>query len=200
MKAFDKDGEEIEVYSADELTAKINEVKGEYEPKIKTLETDLGSAKTALASRAHEFSQFRKLRDEDVAKLSEAERTIYENGLALNKANEEKAEIEKKLIESRIETVIKAKTNGDENLSKKVRDMWDLIGLEALSDADMERKASMALGAVAQAEPDLIASLGGLSGGALPPKMEDKKEESFADTERGKSAAKELGLNLENKK
>ena len=202
-KLFDEEGKEVEAFLPDEVNAKVTEAvtakEAEFTPKIKTLEEELGGAKKALGERANQFAQLRKLTDEQVAKLSEAERVIYENGVALAKKDEERAEADKKAREATVDAVIRGKAGTDEKLFAKMKDMWGVIGIDAVTPEQMEQKTKMIMGAISQTEPDLLASVAGWSGGSFqPPVTKEKKEgESFATTEKGKTIADDLGLALD---
>lgn len=194
MKILNEDGNEIEVYTAEDMKAK----EDEFGKTLTQKETELAEARTALNERTGEFKQFRKLNDEAVAKLSVAERTIYENGLALQKVNEERADSEKKTREGLIDTAIHAKAGTDEKLFLKMKDMYSIMGIEATTPAEIERKTLAVLGAIGATEPDLIASVNGFSGGSYtPPRVNNSDDKSFADTDRGRAIANELGLKLE---
>lgn len=201
-KVLDEDGvTEIEVYTADEMKAAREESAkakdAEYAPKLSEADKEKERLTGLLATRAEEFKGFRKLTDESVAKLSVAERTIYENGVALEEERKKRTEIEKKNYEAQVDTVLKAKSNGDEKLFTKMKEVWAVIGIEAITPDQIEKKASMALGSLRASEPDLVASvIGAGNGAALPPKA-GGGEKSFADSDKGKAAAAELGLALE---
>jgi hypothetical protein len=204
-KLYDAEGAEVEAYLPADVDTKVKEAvtakEAEFTPKIKTLEEELGTAKKNLGERANQFATFRKLNDDVVAKLSEAERTIYENGLALSKVNEERAEADKKNKEAMVESVIRSKAGTDEKLVAKMKGMWEIFGVEANTPEQMEQKSRMILGAIGQSEPDLLASVAGFSNGSFAPPEQPgaKKEEdkTFADTPKGKAIANELGLKLE---
>ncbi len=204
-KLFDGDGAEVEAFLPDEVDAKVKEAvtakEAEFTPKIKTLEDELTGAKKNLSERANQFASFRKLNDDSVAKLSEAERTIYENGLALAKINDDRVEAEKRTKEASIDAVIRAKAGTDEKLFAKMKDMWSIIGIDASTPEQMEQKTRMILGAISTTEPDLLASVADFSNGAFlpptPPGTKKEGEGSFADTDKGKSIAADLGLTLE---
>lgn len=198
----DVSGEEIEVFTATEVSEREETartaIRGEYDPKVKTLEEELSGAKTALGERASEFAQFRKLNDEQVGKLTIAERTIYENGLALDAANNARVLAETATRDAQIDGVIKVKSNGNPELAAKMKEMWAVIGLEATTPELIETKATMVLGALSTTVPDLVATANAFNGGTYTPPQPAKKEgESFADTEQGKLAAAELGLTIE---
>lgn len=198
---IEHNGEEIEVYTAAELEAAKGEVRttveGEYKPQLTAAETEKERLNNLLKDRAEEFKGFRKLRDEDVAKLDVAQRTIYENGLALNEEREKNAKAEKDRKEMVITTAIKGKAGADEKLATKIRSIYDAINVEANTPEEIERRLGMALGAIGASEPDLLANVAGFSGGSYKPPQEVKKDEGFGATDAGKAAAKELGLILE---
>lgn len=195
-------GEEVEVFTAAEVqereTTVRTAVEGEWKPKVDTLESDLKGAKTALATRANEFAQFRKLSDEQVAKLGDAERTIYENQLSLAEKDEKIAESDKRVYEGNVTSAIRAKVGNDQKLFDKVRDMYKIINLEDLTPEQIATRVNAAVGAIGQTEPDLLAAAGfSMGGGFEPPKAKEEGQKSYADTEEGKAAAAALGIILE---
>ena len=202
---IEQDGQEIEVYTADEVAAAKAEAatakENEYKPKLTELETSLGEARTALSTRADEFKQFRKLSEDQVKKLDEKDRIIYENTLVIQEQKEKDALRDKQTRENNVLSTIKAKVGNDEKVVGKVKEMYSLIGLEANTPDEIEKKVLAALGALGQTEPDLVATINGFSVGSFePPKPIEKGEPTFADTDKGKAFGKELGLTLEIKK
>lgn len=203
MKIMNDEGVEIEVYTAEEVktqteTAVSTAVKAKEVEFGKTkaeIDTELANAKKALGERAAEFGQFRKLNEETVAKLTVAERTIYENQKSMAEEKEKNQATEKAATEARVTAAIRAKVGTDEKLFTKVKGMYDIIGIEAKTPEEIEKKTLAALGALGQTEPDLVATVAGFSGGSYtPPVVKKEGEGSFADSERGKSGAAELGL------
>jgi hypothetical protein len=200
-KFYDVDGNELDGFLADEVKtqvdAGIETAKGEFSKIESDLKTENERINGLLNSRKDEFSNFRKLNDDVVAKLGVAERTIYENGLALQKSSEDRINFEKKIYDSTVDTAIRAKSGSDEKLFTKMKDMWGVIGVNANTPEEIESKTRMIIGAISTTEPDLLASVSGFSGGSWKaPSKDDDKEKSFADSERGKAGAVELGLKL----
>jgi hypothetical protein len=202
MKVTNDAGEEIEVYTAEELQAAVTAKEGELTPKLTQAQQDLEEARTALGARATEFSQFRKLNDEQVKKLTIAERTIYENGLALEEERQRREASEKATREAQVDSALRAKVGTDDKLFTKAKEMWAIIGIDPKTPEEVERKVLMVLGAIGTTEPNLVAAVPGFTGGTyIPPVTKKEGEgESFADTEQGKAAAAELGLTLEKPK
>lgn len=204
MKVEGADGEEIEVYTADEVqareTAAAAAKEAEYAPKITDLEGKLTDTTKRLNERTGEFAQFRKLNDEQVAKLSEAERINYENTLALQKSEEARVAAETNAQKSLVTTAIKVKAGTNTKLEEEMTKAWELVNVVATTPEEVELKAQMVLGMLSVQQPDLVASANGFNGGFAPPAPPRKEGDSFADTDAGKTLANELGLTLEPKK
>ena len=196
MKVTQEDGSEIEVYTAAEVKTQLDAKEAEFKPKLTEAQEALQKANEALGARANEFKQFRELSKETLAKLSEAERVNYENGLALKKAQDEREVSEKKMREANIDSVLRNKAGKDEKLFTKMKDMWAVIGIDAQTAEQMEHKSNMILGAIGATEPDLLAGVAGFSGSYKPPVEEGDDKKSFGDSERGAAGAAELGLKL----
>lgn len=193
------DGAEVEVYTADELAAakaaERTAVEGEYKPKLEEATGKLTAAEKRAAERAGEFKQFRELNEKQVEELSEKDRIIYENTKALKLATDEIHAERNKGIEAQVAAAIAGKAAGNDKLATRMKDMWSVIGIDATTPEQIALKANMVLGALSTTEPDLVASVGTFSGAAMPPGT-GKKDEGFAETEKGKAAAAELGLKL----
>lgn len=209
MKVQNDDGQEVEVYTADEVKTQADAAvatavaakETEFSVVKTELEGKLTDAEKRAQERSGEFAQFRKMSDEDKAKLTVAERTIYENGLALAQANEARVVADTAALTERVNGVIKSKAGDNVKLSEKMKEMWPLITIEATTPEQIEAKAQMVLGAISSTVPDLLANVSGFNGGSyLPPQPEKKEGETFADTAAGKGLAGELGLTIESPK
>lgn len=203
VQKVDIDGVETEVYTAAEVEAVRGEtrtaVEGEFTPKLTAAETEKARLEGLLQVRAGEFKEVRKLSDEAVAKLTVAERTIYENGLAIAASNQRTEEANANAKKATIESTLRAKVGSDTKLFEEARKMYDLLGLEDLTPEQIAIRADAALGAVARVQPDLLAAAG-FAGGSFEPPKQVQTTESFADTERGRQGASELGLKVEEPK
>lgn len=198
---IEHEGAEIEVYTADEVaareTAARTAVEGEFKPKLTDAETKLADANKRLSERAGEFAQFRKLNEEQVAKLSVAERTIYENQVAMQQKDEQIAANNKKVYESAVVAAIKGKIGADQALFDKVKGMYDLINLDDATPEGIAARVNAALGAIGGTQPDLLAAAGVSFGSHEPPKPKEQEKATFADSEAGKAGAAELGIMVE---
>lgn len=198
MKILNDEGTEIEVFTAEEVQSQIAAKEAEFGKTKGEIEAERDEARKALGARSGEFAQFRKLNDDVVAKLSVAERTIYENGLALEEERKKNADAEKARIEATVNSALRAKAGTDEKLFGKMKDMWSIIGIEAVTPEAIESKTKMIIGAISQTEPDLLATTGFMNGSWTPPgTVIEEGEKTFADTPKGKQVASELGLILE---
>lgn len=195
--------EEIEVYTAEEVKAREDaavKTKEEDWGKTKTqIESERDEARKALGERAGEFKQFRKLTEDQAAKLSVAERTIYENQKYISDMHDKQKDVDKKNHETQRDTILRAKAGKDEKVFVKLLETYNTFNIEANTPEEMDRKANMAIGALRVAEPDLLASANGAYGGSwTPPKPAGQQDgKSFGDTDQGKAIAKELGITLE---
>lgn len=199
-----ENGEEVEVYTADEVQAReaaaVAAKETEFGVERTELTGKLTEAEKRAAERAGEFAQFRKLSEEDKAKLSAAERTIYENTEALEAERAKRVEAETASQKNLVATAIKAKAGSNAKLEEEMTKAWELVTVEAITPEQVELKAQMVLGMLSVSSPDLVAQANGFNGTFTPPAPQQKEGESFADTEAGKNLAKDLGLDLEAKK
>lgn len=204
MKITQDDGKEIEVYTAEELQVKVTEgvnaevdkVKKEFEPLKTTLEKELADAKKALGERASEFGQFRKLNEETIAKLSVAERQLYENQKFMAEDAEKRKKSDSDALAARVDVSLRSKAGKDDKLFNRMKEVWGIINIDAVTPEDIEKKTMMVLGSLRTTEPDIVASVAGFggSGGFEPPKPIGSEEKSYGDTDTGKAAAAALGL------
>lgn len=201
---IEQDGVEVEVYTAAErdaaVTAARAEVEGEWKPKLTAAEAEKVRLDGLLKTRAEEFKGFRKLSDEQVAALDVAQRTIYENGLALNEEREKSAGLEKERKTNAIAATIRARVGADDKLFEKVKTAYEIVNLTDDTPERIEARVNAALGVLGTQEPDIMAQIAGFGGGGYTPPVQKKEDKSFADTERGKAGAAELGLGLEEAK
>src|ERR1035437_6568713 len=164
------DGSEIDVFTKEEMKAAADEAvktaSDEFTVKLTDAEKQIADANKALGERAGEFKQFRKLSDEAVAKLGVAERTIYDNTLLMQKMNEDKITSEKKVLDASVDSVIRARVGTDEKAFVKIKEMWSLLGIEAITPDQMLQKTNMILGAISMSQPDLLATVAGFGGGS----------------------------------
>lgn len=183
---------EIEVYTATEVqereTAARATVEGEYKPKLEEATTKLTEAQKRASDRAGEFSNLRTLTEEQKAKLSDVERALVE-------ANESRAKESEQRHEAEVNSAIRARIGTNDKAFEKAKEMWGLVSLAEGTPEQIEQKVLAVIGAVGTTQPDLLAGISGLSGSFVPPApKEDGK--TFAETERGKAIANDLGLKL----
>ena len=190
------DGEEKEVFTAEEVEAAKIAVRGEFEPKLTAAETEKQRLEGLLKERADEFKGFRKLSDEQVAKLDAANRQIYENGLALAEANTRNAEADKRVYDSTVAAAVRAKVGTNAKLFEETMKMYQLVGLDDSTEEGITKRANAAFGALSVDQPDLLASAGFALGGGYTPPVVEKGNETFADSDAGRAAATALGLKV----
>ncbi len=201
MQKVEINGEEVEVYTAAERDADIAAAKaaveGEYKPKLTAAETESKRLEGLLEVRAGEFGEMRKLSEEQLSKLTAAERINYENVMLLAAEREKNSKADKAAYEATVTATIRGKVGNDPKLFEEARKMYDLIGLEDITPEGVGRRADAAIGALGRIEPDLLAAAGMGGGDFKPPVQGDGGKTSFADSEAGKVMANELGIQTE---
>lgn len=198
MQTVEINGEQVEVYTAAEQTAAVDaakrEVEGQFVPKLTAAETETKRLEGLLEVRAGEIKGIKKLSDDAVAKLTVADRVIYENGLELAAVNERNAAATKAAKETTIAAVIRSKVGNDAKLLEEATKMYGLVQLEDASPEQIAVRVDAAIGALGRTQPDLLAAAGFASVGDFrPPVAADAGGKSYADTPEGKAAAARLG-------
>ena len=112
---------------------------------------------------------------------------------------EKRESAEKTAKENQVVAAIRSKVGTDEKAFTRVKDMYSIMGIEANTPEEIEKKILASIGALRTTEPDIVASVNGFGGGGgyIPPVAHAEGEKSFADTEEGKKFGAELGLKLE---
>lgn len=189
------DGVETEVFTAAEVEAAKTAVKGEFEPKLTAAEQEKVRLEGLLKDRAEEFKGFRKLSDENVAKLDANARVMYENGLALEAEREKNAGYAKVAKDSAIATAVRAKVGTNEKLFEEAMKMYQIVSLDDTTPEGIAKRANAAFGALSTDQPNLLAAAGfQMSGGFAPPVEDADGKKSFADAPQGEAFAKRMGM------
>jgi Skp family chaperone for outer membrane proteins len=163
IKAFDENGEEIEVYSKDEVTPILTE-KEKLAAEIAAKEEKIqeqGRNLTGLRQKYEvETKRLADMSEEDKAKLSEAQ-------ISLMKRTEELEDAKRREHDSKRNRILEEMSQGDEKLRKEIDKHYGLINLpEETEEEIMQRaryarqNASLDLGLVSEG-PGIGAGLGG---------------------------------------
>jgi hypothetical protein len=198
VRKVEIDGAEVEVYTADDVKATVEAAVGEVK---KQSQAEIDRINGILEQRTAEFTKaqkgFQKLTDEQVGKLSDAERVIYQNQLAMQEKDQLLSEADEKTYKASVDAAIRARVGKNDALFEKVKGMYDLVQLEDVTPEQMNGRVAAALGAVSAQQPDLLAAAGFSTGSFEPPKGgNDAEKNTFADSDRGKQGADELGLKI----
>lgn len=201
MQKVEINGEQVDVYTAAERQADIDaakaQVENEWKPKLETAEQERARLDGLLTQRSRELAgqdaKFKRLSDEQVAKLDEKDRIIYQNQVDLATERENVAKTNKTIHDSAVDTAIRARTGSNEEVFNKVKGMYALIQLEDLTPEQIAIRVNAAVGAVGTTERDLLASAGFGGGGFEAPVANDDKT---AITSRQQEIAKGLGIAL----
>ena len=194
-------GEQVEVYTAAERQADIDaakaEVEGQYKPKLTAAETEAQRLSGLLDTRSREFegarTEFKRLTDEQKGKLSATELALYQNQEVLATERESAAKTYKAIHDSAVDVAIRARTGSNEEVFKKVKEMYALINLEDLTPEQIATRVNAAVGAIGTTERDLLAGAGFAGGGFEAPSA---AEDTKAITPKQAEIAKNLGIAL----
>lgn len=197
-------GEEVDVFTADEVTARETAARtaaeGEWKPKAESAMSEKERLEGLLEQRSKEVAgargEFKRLSDEQVGALTAAQKVIYDNQILLAEKDVKIAESDRKVYEGARDSMIRTKTNGDPKLFDKVKEMYAVINLEDITPEQMKMRVDAAFGAVGVVAPDFLASAG-FGGGSFEPPVKGDDKQSYADTAAGKAAAAAFGLRTE---
>lgn len=143
---IEQNGEQVEVFTQEELDKKVNEKIEEYkldnptEEDIKKLQEELEKKNSELKKyedKEYNFSELRKTKEkEEVArKILEEEKKALEAKID-EKINGVKEDIVKEKISERVKNF----SNGDEELEKKILYHYNRIKDEATNDKEINKK------------------------------------------------------------
>ena len=203
MQKVEIDGKEVEVYLASEVTERETAAKAaveaEWKPKVDDLTTKYEKAVADGRSKSKSIADFKELTDSQYAKLDEVQKTLYDNQKLIADQGKVISEIDQKTYESAVAAGIARVVGADKATQEKVKAMYDAINLEDDTPEKIETRARAALGALGGSQPDLLSSLGFVGGGwqSKPNETKAKEGDTFADTDAGRAAARELGLKIE---
>lgn len=195
-------GEEVEVFTGAEVeeraAAAAKAKEEEFGKTREQIEKERDEARAMLAQRTQSVLEFRKLNEEQKAKLSLAELALYENQEALHAEREKIAAADKKAYDNAVAASIRAQVGRDDKLFEEVHKMYDLIGLDDSTEDGIKGRVTAAVGALKAQQPDLLATINVTAGGQFePPKPAEQAQETYADTAAGKELAAKLGLTVE---
>lgn len=199
MQEVEINGEKVQVYTAAERQADIDtakaQVESEWKPKFETAEQEKVRLAGILETRTKEFGTaregFRRLSDEQVGKLDEKDRIIYQNQLDIATERETNAKTNKSIHDAAVDVAIRARTGSNEEIFKKVKGMYGLINLEDLTPEQITTRVNAAVGAIGTTERDLLASAGFGGGGFEAPVIQNDEKQL---TPKQQEIARTLGL------
>lgn len=199
MKYLGEDGVEVEAFTAEERDAhtnaiveqKLSEERAIHEAKLKERD-EISEAQKGNIGRLRVLTETQK------NELSEAQKTIYENQQSIEQDRVDRENADKARADALLDAEVKAKSNGNPDLEKKIRDNLSLINIDARTPEQITAKVALARGGVFEQNPDMLAVVGGYTGSVYPGgDRPTERKESFADTPQGKAMGEALGLTME---
>jgi len=179
----------------------------ELQDKVAELETSLAEKDAVIAQKTKdivgarkETQKLKELSEREKDAMTEKEIEIHNATLALQEQQEsfqkEQQEIQAKEIGARRSNAIKKLVGEDAELAKKVeRNIERINGYDKLStEEEISNLATEAFNMLGVPRPNPIGSaISGGNGNA----GQDTSKQSFADTDKGKAVAQQLGIQVE---
>lgn len=192
----DKEGEQIDVFTAEEMAAKNAE--------LDTTKEEVEKYKRVSAEKTEHFKKLNDLTEEEKKQFTARD---LEN-MARNEANEKKiqdltdqisGDAQKRLDRDTAAALAKYH-GGDEKLKAALEANFNMINMEGNDTATIEERArlaaSMEIGKNNESHAPLTAAMRG--GGSPAPRNNGDKP--FTDTDKGKAAMSQMGIKEEEKK
>lgn len=192
------EGNEMEVYTSEELTAREQAAAAAIEEKYKPVVEENTKTKGELAQerkfRAEQAINFKKLRDMTPEEKKDLSPTDIENRRIAEQTADELTQLKKekeddaKIHSEKLKTnAIKRWAGEDADLKKKLEDNWEIINLKATDEDTAAQRAEMAMNMTGLRKNNPLRQ--SWSGDAPKKGIED----NFKETERGKAADKLIG-------
>lgn len=183
-KLYDEEGNPVEALLPEEVEAKVKEAVSPLEEKLKGFE--------------NKDYNFKVLRDKVLKgeELTTKEKEVYEREKALE---EKEKSFQDRVVGSWKDKALNAYTDGDKELSEKVKFVYDneLSAVPAVTEEEISQKVRKAYILATERAPKANPLHSVMSAvGSAPP----EKEKSYADTEEGKNLANLMGLDIGSKK
>ena len=181
--------------------AEANKAKEALERSVAEKDAIIEQKNQDIIGARKETQKIKKLSEEDKQSMSEKEIEHHEALLAQQEEAEQLrkdiAERDKRDFEARRDNAVKRLAGDNKELADKVRANFDRIkdSDKAVTEDEIGLIANDAYNMLGEARPDPVSSaLNGAGQGGNPA---GGGEQRFSDTEKGKQAAKELGIPLE---
>lgn len=195
----DKEGEEIEVYTPDEVAAR----DAEKDAAITAKDTELAAAraevekhKRVASEQTTNFKRFSELGESEKAALSAekiAEMKRAEAAEDKVKALEDSINSDRQArIKSDTDAALKKYHGGDEKLKEALEKNFKMINLEGTDTETIQERARLAMSMEAGKNGGRNPIFGNMNGGA-PQSKEASKTEEFLKSEKGAAALKLMG-------
>ncbi len=181
IKGEDKDGNEVEGFTAEEVKPREDAIKAEYEGKLKDKDTHVNT-------KLDEFAKAKLIQD---AKDAERDAKIGDAALKAEAAEKRAIEAEVRRQNSLKEVAMKQYVGDSPELKAKFEESWALINLEIKDDSDISKKAEMVANMVGLNNTSNMSGGMPMSGGYAPAPSAADKARKDADHSTFKDA---LGL------
>ncbi len=142
-------GEDVEVFTQEELAQKEEELKAQYEAQLVTEKEQREQAERKIAEKTHDLKRLRDMTEEQkkayTAKELELMAQLESVQTGFETFKSETEEYRKSSINNTLEKAIKMFSSGNEELASKIRENLDIINIPVNSEDDAILKVEKAV-------------------------------------------------------
>ncbi len=190
------EGQEIEVFTAEELAAKAAEVETTKNAELATANAEVERLKKVSAEKTENFKKLNEMTEAEKAAMSAKQ---IEDLKRIEAAESKAQALEDKInndtksrVEKDIETALAKYHGGDEKLKEQLKKNFDLINLQGTDTETIQERAKLA----ADMEKGKLGRINPLHsgfGGSAPKSADKNKTDEFLNSEKAKAALKAMG-------
>lgn len=190
-------GQEIEVFTADEVAAKAAEVETAKNAELETAKGEAEKYKRVASEQTTNFKKFSELNEAEKAKLSSDQIEVLKRAEAAEARVTALEEGAKKETQTRIETdtatALAKYHGGNAELKKALEDNFKVIALEGNDTATIQKKAEMAANMYRGSQAGRVNPLTASMNGGSPLHKDKTKTAEFLESDKAKEAMKRMG-------
>jgi hypothetical protein len=193
MKAFNEEGEELELFSQEELDAKIAEIETKKNEEVEEAKKHLAEKTDEFVRAKNGFKQFSQLTEEEKQKMSAENQAVLQQieELKVNQTNER---------EATKEAMFKAVSGGDEAVLAKIKEKYSMVNMPESTTEEINARINAVSGwafnelGIIERKPMRIETT--IMGSGSVPRSKDENDKRFSETEKGKQMEKNVFGNV----
>ena len=193
MKAFNEEGEELELFSQEELDAKIAEIETKKNEEVEEAKKHLAEKTDEFVRAKNGFKQFSQFTEEEKQKMSAENQAVLQQieELKVNQTNER---------EATKEAMFKAVSGGDEAVLAKIKEKYSMVNMPESTTEEINARINAVSGwafnelGIIERKPMRIETT--IMGSGSVPRSKDENDKRFSETEKGKQMEKNVFGNV----